>query len=214
MQDLIVRSSLPLQSAETTFAVDSTGVGTTQFYRHFTAKYGGGEQTFLNYVKLHCSIGVKTQIITAAEIGDREARQPDAARSGQDHGRDFPVKEVVAAKAYGSRQNLQTITMLNATAYVPFKSVHVGNSDSPLWNRLFNFFQMNRPEFLQHYQQRSNAESAFSSMKRKFSDSVRSKTEVAQTNEILLKVLCHNLAVLIHEMHETGAAVAFQTQTP
>ncbi len=46
-------------------------------------------------------------------------------------------------------------------------------------------------------------------MKRKFSDSVRSKTQVSQTNEVLLKCLCHNLVCLIHEMHETGAPVSF-----
>ncbi len=30
-------------------------------------------------------------------------------------------------------------------------------------------------------------------MKRKFSDQVRSKTPVAQINEALLKLLCHNI---------------------
>jgi len=68
---------------------------------------------------------------------------------------------------------------------------------------------MNRAEFSATYHKRSNAESVFSSMKRKFSDAVRSKTPVSQTNEVLLKCLCHNLVCLIHEMHETGAPVAF-----
>ena len=119
------------------------------------------------------------------------------------------MKQVVADKAYASRHNFQTITMLNATPFVPFKSTNNGNSDSPLWNRLFHYFQMNRAEFLQQYHQRSNAESVFSAIKRKFSASVRSKTEVAQTNEVLLKVLRHNIVCLIHKMHETGAPVAF-----
>jgi hypothetical protein len=38
---------------------------------------------------------------------------------------------------------------------------------------------------------------------------LRSKTETAQRNEVLLKVLCHNIVCLIHEMHETGAQVNF-----
>ena len=41
-------------------------------------------------------------------------------------------------------------------------------------------------------------------MKRKFSDFVRSKTDVAMVNEVLAKVLCHNLVVLIHESFELG----------
>ena len=38
-------------------------------------------------------------------------------------------------------------------------------------------------------------------IKRKFGDSLRSKTETAQVNETLAKVLCHNIVVLIHEMY-------------
>jgi transposase len=48
---------------------------------------------------------------------------------------------------------------------------------------------MNREEFLKTYHKRSNAESTFSAIKRVFGDSVRSRTHVAQVNEVLLKVL-------------------------
>jgi hypothetical protein len=61
LQDLIVKSSLPLQAVETTFAVDSTGFSTSQFYRHFTAKWGGEQQTSRNWIKAHCCVGVKTE---------------------------------------------------------------------------------------------------------------------------------------------------------
>ena len=68
-----------------------------------------------------------------------------------------------------------------------------------------------------HYHKRSNVETAFSMMKRKFGDFVRSKTDVAMTNETLCKVLAHNLVVLIHEMYELGIEPAFwgcpKTQT-
>lgn len=46
-------------------------------------------------------------------------------------------------------------------------------------------------------------------IKRKFGDGVRSKTDVAIRNEVLAKVLCHNIAVVIHEMHELGIAPDF-----
>ena len=39
-------------------------------------------------------------------------------------------------------------------------------------------------------------------IKSKFGDSVRSKTEVAQVNEVLLKVLCHNIYVVIRKTFE------------
>ncbi|MBI4255852.1 MAG: hypothetical protein HY616_12340 [Candidatus Rokubacteria bacterium] len=60
-----------------------------------------------------------------------------------------------------------------------------------------------------HYHKRSNVESTFSMMKRKFGDSLRSKTDVAMVNEALAKIVCHNVVVLIHEMHELGIAPAF-----
>ena len=43
-------------------------------------------------------------------------------------------------------------------------------------------------------------------VKTKFGDAVRSKTETGQTNEILLKMLCHNLCVLVGVMHRVGLA--------
>jgi hypothetical protein len=46
-------------------------------------------------------------------------------------------------------------------------------------------------------------------IKRKFRDGLRSKTNVAMTNETLCKVLCHNLVVLIHEMLELGIDATF-----
>ena len=43
--------------------------------------------------------------------------------------------------------------------------------------------------------------------KAKFGDSLKSKTKTAQYNEVLCKILCHNLCVLIHEMHELNNEV-------
>lgn len=45
--------------------------------------------------------------------------------------------------------------------------------------------------------------------KRLFGDSLRSKSHIGQVNEILLKFLCHNLVVLVHEIHESGIDPSF-----
>jgi hypothetical protein len=39
-------------------------------------------------------------------------------------------------------------------------------------------------------------------IKAKFGDSVRSKTDVAMRNEVLAKILCHNICCLICAMYE------------
>ena len=48
----------------------------------------------------------------------------------------------------------------------------------------------------------SNA--AYSMMKSKFGDSLRSKSGVGQVNEALCKVLTHNVCVLVNAIHELG----------
>ena len=69
---------------------------------------------------------------------------------------------------------------------------------------MFHYFQFNQEEFMARYHQRSNVESTFSMLKAKFGDGVRSKTDVAMRNEVLAKILCHNIVVLISAMYELG----------
>ena len=73
------------------------------------------------------------------------------------------------------------------------------------------YFVYKHDTFLESYHKRSNVESTFSMMKRKFGDGLRSKTDVEIANEALCKVLCHNLVVLIHEMFELGIDPVFMT---
>ena len=44
-------------------------------------------------------------------------------------------------------------------------------------------------------------------IKRKFGENLRSKSDVGQINEVLCKVVCHNLCVLISAIHELGLDV-------
>jgi hypothetical protein len=55
-----------------------------------------------------------------------------------------------------------------------------------------------------HYHKRSNVESTFSAVKRKFGDAVRSKNDVAMVNEVLCKFVAHNLCCLIMEQETLG----------
>ncbi len=66
-----------------------------------------------------------------------------------------------------------------------------------------------REKFLEHYHKRSNVETAFSQIKGKFGDSLRSKSDVGQINEALCKALCHSLCILVQAMHELGLEPAF-----
>jgi transposase len=75
---------------------------------------------------------------------------------------------------------------------------------STMWKKMYHYFEFKLEEFLEYSHKPSNAETTLHMIKSKFGDSVRSKTEVAQENEVLLKVLCHNICVVIQEMFELG----------
>ena len=49
-------------------------------------------------------------------------------------------------------------------------------------------------------------------VKTKFGDSIRAKSDTGQVNEVLLKFLCHNICVLIQEMHELGACPRIRSE--
>ncbi len=113
------------------------------------------------------------------------------------------MAEVSADKCYLSHDNLADIEGFGAVPYIPFK-INSQGGGSAAWRRMWGLFMYEQPKFLAHYHKRSNVESTFSMMKRKFGGSVRSKNFVAQQNEVLCKALCHNLSVLVNATHEIG----------
>jgi transposase len=214
LQQLITLSSLPLRSIETTFAPDSTGFSTSRFVRWFDEKYGAN-RSGRDWVKAHCMAGVQTHVITAVEILDREAADcPQFKPLVEKTAQNFAIKEVPADKAYLSRENLELVHNLGATAYIPFKSNSTQGEAGTVWEKMYHFYSMSRDKFDQHYHQRSNAESAFSMIKAKFRDHVRSKTDVAMRNEVLCKVLAHNICCLIMSQCELGIDVEFWGERP
>ncbi len=72
---------------------------------------------------------------------------------------------------------------------------------------------MHKREPLERYHKRSNIESAYSMIKGKFGNSLRSKSNTGQANEALAKILCHNICVLVQAMHELGIEPAFSEST-
>lgn len=210
LKELIKITSLPLATVETTLGVDSTGFSTSRFGRYYNFKYGK-DKLQKEWIKAHVCSGVKTNIVTAVELtevnkGDSPFFIPLMEKSAQV----FELKEAVADKAYSSRENLEFVKKLGGEAIIPFRSNATGRSKgSWAWKKMYHYFMFNREEFLKRYHQRSNCETVFHMVKSKFGDSVRSKDKTAQFNEVLLKILCHNICVVIQEIHELGIEADF-----
>ena len=77
------------------------------------------------------------------------------------------------------------------------------------FEKAFHYFKFNQEEYMGRYHLRSNVESTFSAVKRKFGDFVCSRTDTAMANEVLCKFLCQNLTCLIQEQETLGIAPVF-----
>jgi transposase len=215
LKQLIIESSLPLKAVESDFAVDSSGFSTVQFKRWFDAKYGTGQIDKRQWVKVHLMCGVKTNIVTSVEIssahaGDSLYFKPLVETTSHN----FAMKQVSADKAYSSENNMHLTLVHGAQPFIAFRTnATAGNRRSgSVWKRLFLEYQYNQEYFMSQYHKRSNVETTFSMIKAKFGERLRSKTETAQVNEVLCKVLCHNLCVVIQSMYELGVEADFNAE--
>jgi transposase len=203
LHELIVRSSLPLKSVEQDFAIDSSGFSTNKFDKWFDEKYGV-TRSRAQWVKAHLCCGVKTNVVTAVIIGDKNLGDcPQLPELTQKTRENFTIREMSGDKAYLSIENLTLLDARGIAAFIPFKSNSALN-DTPVWDKMFHYFNLHRDEFLAHYHKRSNVESVFSAVKRKFGDAVRSRTDTSMKNEALAKIVCHNLCCVIQEWYELG----------
>lgn len=210
LRDLIQTSSLPLKAVEVDFAVDSSGFSTSRYVRWYNARYGH-EQDNHDWMKVHLMCGVKTNIVTSVEITGRYSHDSLQFKPlVKTTALNFKMRDVPADKAYSSRANLELVKSLGGMPFIPFKSNATGEAEGSLvWEQLWHYYQLNREDFLTHYHKRSNVESTMWMIKSKFDEHIRSKTDTAIVNELLCKVLCHNICVVIQSMYELGIEPAF-----
>lgn len=181
------------------------------------AEYGK-EMKEHDWIKVHLMCGVKTNIVTSVEISGARANDTTflkplletTTRNG------FQVKEVSADKGYDSFNNRCLVLIKGGIPYIPFRE---GEKNKPnpsnkgeLWKRMYHFYKFKEAEFKQHYHKRSNVETVFSMIKAKFGERLRSKSETAQVNEVLCKILCHNICCLIQSIYELGIEPTFWTE--
>ena len=213
LEQLITESSLPLKAVERDLAVDSSGFSTSNFGRYVDLRYGKADVIDRRkWIKVHLMCGVLTHIVTAVEVskpnaGDSPYFKPLVEATDQN----FDIREVSADKAYSSLANLRLVADKKGMPYIPFKinAKPEHKSRDPLWTRMYHFYAYNEEWFKAHYHKRSNVETTFSMIKEKFGTRLLSKTEIAQFNEVLCKVLCHNICVIIQSMYELGIEPVF-----
>jgi Transposase DDE domain/SWIM zinc finger len=205
LHDMLARSAIPLIGLEDRCAIDSTGLRTTRFNYYRKEKYDPSRENV--WLKFHALVGVKTHGIpvlevTAGSAGDSPQYSVLLKRAVANG---FRFKEAYADKAYQGRENFNTAAELEVVPFIPFKSNQTGQSKgSPMYHKMFLFFQYHREEFDQHYGQRAQVESTFGAFKQKLSETVASKKFTSQVNEVLCMAIAYNITVLVRQMFESG----------
>ncbi len=206
---LIEASALPLRDFENTFAIDATGLSSAFYSRWFDHRFGKVDEETKkkhDWIKVHLICGVKTHIVTSIVVTDGHASDfPQFPVLLENTVKKFKVRAICGDLGYSSRKNIQTAWNLGAIPLIPFKSNATGKSrGSNAWHRMYYYFKFHQEEFMTQYHQRSNVESTFSQLKRKFQGKLMLKNKIGQVNEALCKVLCHNICVLIAEAHKNN----------
>lgn len=204
--------ALPFASVEQYFAADSTGFGRY----NTTWTHSKNLRNIGSFNKLHIITGVRTNIIPVAFVTNaREADSPKFLHLLRETCKRFTVREIYADSGYLSHSNASIAENFGAVPYImPKKNSRYQPEMAGIeaWDSMMQLWKGNEEEFRRHYHLRSNVESTFSAMKRKFLPYIRSKRPVAQKNEILAKVCCHNASVLTNAVFALDLQAKFKDQ--
>jgi transposase len=209
---LIEIASLPMRVIESQFAFDSTGL-TTHRYARWVDDRTKEEKILRQWVKIHLGCGVTSNIVTTAVVTRGEAS--DSRQFGHLVNKtacNFNMSAVSGDSAYLSGENMRYVVAAGALPLLRFKSNNVLDpykSKSNIWENLLRLYKERHWVYMSHYNKRNNVEATFSMIKRKFGEHLLTTDHQAQISEALLKVLCHNICVLIQSFYELDVPITF-----
>ena len=199
-----------LRRAGMDVAVDATGFSVTNrsmwFDIRIRKKSSRGE-----CIKLHIAVDVDTGVIHSYSItgwrtGD-STEFPKLMRELPDLGR------VMGDSAYSSHANLRLVTEKGGVPYIKFKCHAVAKAYStPAWKRSLRKFLADQDEWMGNYHRRSIVEAVFSSIKRTWGSTLRSRKYWNQRRELALKVLAYDVRQVLYNERARVLGVDLRTQ--
>ena len=107
------------------------------------------------------------------------------------------MEAVAADSAYLSRRNCDIIDAIGAKPYIKLKWNSTARSHgSKAWRSMILDYRENSEEWNKRYHIRSSAETAFSTIKRRFGYRLSSIRRDLQRKELMTKVIAYNLNIL------------------
>lgn len=222
-KDLLLRllhiTSMPLRFIDgDMIIIDSSGYGSHKHEKWMKIRFKIGisgkqlSQMKREYVKASIAVGRVTHTIYSCVIthgtASDDRQVPELLEQLLYNAQ---PRIICGDKAYSSYRTLQIIEKLGAIPIIPFRSNANPRKNSPqIWKMIFDFFSNHREEFDHYYRQRVQVESTFSRTKRKFCEFLRCRNFVSQTNELLMKFICNNIASLIAQIYQNGISIDFK----
>jgi transposase len=120
------------------------------------------------------------------------------------------AKYLLGDTIYSTEPMLEAILAFGAEPVIPFKSIYTAARlpASPLMRRFYKQLLADPEAVRNRYRYRVLIEAEISALKRRFSENLRSREPIARVNEILFKVLCHNICCIVHAVKEHGLDLA------
>lgn len=208
---LVEISSLPLAEHESEFAVDSTGLSTDRYARWVDEKEVVHQRR--EWHKLHIMCGRRSKIVTATVITTSNERDGNQLENLLEiTSRNFRTLQVAADGAYYSATNMLRVARVGGVPYffIPTRSLPGDGCLPSACNLVLYLYAKDRVSFFKNYYKRNNVETAFSMIRACLGTNLRSTSKVAQYNEAICKVICHNLRVLGRAMHEEAVSPNFE----
>jgi len=172
-------------------AVDSTGfrTNTSSLWYDIRIKRRGKRR---DCIKLHISVDVDTGVIHWFTMTPWNRHDSTEFKDLLKH---LPeLGNVFGDKAFSSRSNCQLVDDKNGVPYLHFKDNATSKAKGkPAWIISFRNYQKDKEEWLAVYHLRSIVESVFSSIKKRWSNFLRSRRKWMQKKELSLKVLSYNI---------------------
>jgi len=109
------------------------------------------------------------------------------------------IGAVLADAAYTCRKTMKLVVQKKGFMLSPFKSNHLPKAKGCMaWTKAYWFWKNANWIFKALYHKRSKIESAFSSIKRSFGSSIRTRQPQLYTKEILLVIIAYNIRQILY----------------
>lgn len=176
-------------------AIDSTGLSIWRYVRWLTVRHGTKKRR-KDFLKLHFIVDCKSLLILSFKVTPpfkADSRQvEELLKFIRDLGR------LCADKAYLSRKICDLIAEHEGRPYISIKKnvTRIRAQGSKAWREMLVMHRRSKKLYKKRYHRRSLAETAVSTVKRRFGHTLHSKKRRGQKNEFRLKVLTYNLSII------------------